>query len=171
MNATENGDNPVGSGGGTSGKRGVGRPIVSDSKKKSAKLEVVGSADEIKQIKLIHQQLTYGRQISVSEFIRTLVFAQVEKRPGHGPTGVQGEGPLLGILRNDIHSVRKYLQSISANYNQTVKRINSLPASKRLIDELNEQHKYVSDMQATLLKLNNLINDITKQLRSSGEGN
>ena len=169
MDTTENGTNPVGSGGGTNGKRGVGRPKADDSKKKSAKLEVVGSAHEIKQIKLIHQQLTYGRQISVSEFIRTLVFAQVEKRPGQESARMLREGPLLGILRNDIHSVRKYLQSISTNYNQTVKRINSLPASKRLIDELNEQHKYVSDTQGTLLKLNNLINDITKQLRSSGE--
>lgn len=153
----------------TNGKRGVGRPVVSDLAKKTAKFEVVGSAHEIKRIKEIHHQLTYGRRISVSAFIRSLVFAQAEKRPQGGAVNGLSEGPLLGILRNDIHSVRKYLQSISANYNQTVKRINSLPASQRIVDELNEQHRYVSDIQATLLKLNSLIDELNQQLRPTGE--
>lgn len=138
-----------------------GRPSVSPEQRIEKAKTINTSPDELKRINDIYRIKTAGTKTSFSRFAKEVLFAL--EQTGNGSSKRQATSDQLGIITLELGQIKRELRAIGSNYNQVVKRINSLFVSTDIKREAGQHNALINQIEPLLQAVNQLIERIEKE--------
>lgn len=150
-------------------KRGRGgRNPKEEDQRRINRIRSNATTDEYTRILAYYTDQKLGKQISIGQFMIDTVL-----RSAHHPT-LRSSKPTTAIekdvlrsLRIDLNSLKNTLGPIATNYNQSVKRINSLLVSAELKKEVGQANQLIAQLGPLLGSLTDLLNQLNTRLDES----
>ena len=146
------------------GRRRVGRPKQAPELLKTDKIEIVGTPEEIAAIRRSHAAYCNGKTISMSQFARDVLTGteRISSGKRQCATEQKDDTETLRYVRTDLGRVYKALNEIGKNYNQKIKRINSLRVSAKLMLEVLDTKPVYKALEAMCDRLGGLLDKLEK---------
>ncbi|PRY27809.1 hypothetical protein CLV58_13127 [Spirosoma oryzae] len=104
--------------------------------------------------RLFKEYCFFHQRLSLSEFVKKR--CQLDGPGSHVRSAITDNDLQLQLIQ-DVRKLASHLGSMSTNYNQSVKRINSLPVSKKLIDEVEKYKQFHNELAESTDELKQLI--------------
>lgn len=138
-----------------------GRPSVNPELRIEKGKTINTSPDELKRINDIYRIKTAGTKKSFSSFAKEILLSLDHNT--NGPSKRQATSDQLGIITLELGQIKRELRSIGSNYNQVVKRINSLFVSADIKREAEQHNKFIKQIEPLIQEVNTLIERIEKE--------
>lgn len=149
--------------------RAGGRPKKAESDRLDLIIKVYVTSDERTKIRAIQADKQDVRKKSLSEFIKETILSEALKRVGTKPTAkisAENDRVLIKIFQL-MGQTNASLKGLMTLYNQSIKRINSLPESKKLLDEILKNDSIILEVSELLPRLKGTIDLLQKHLFST----
>lgn len=145
-----------------------GRPPKLAEDRATKRIEFVCTQDEYERIKGL--QKAHIQKVSLGEFITEVILSQENKRVGAKPTvrvNAENDRVLIKVFQL-LGQTNASLKGLTTLYNQSIKRINSLPASRKLMDEIIKNDPIIMEVSELLPGLKGTIDLLQKHLFPTG---
>jgi hypothetical protein len=145
-----------------------GRPPKLAEDRATKRIEFVCTQDEYERIQKLHKE--HVQKMSLGGFILEVVLSQQGKGVSAKPTvrvNADNDRILIKIFQL-LGQTNASLKGLTTLYNQSIKRINSLPASKKLMDEVIKNDPIIMEVSELLPGLKGTIDLLQKHLFPTG---
>ena len=149
-------------------KRRGGRHPKSKDELRINRIRSNATQDEYKRLQAYYTEQTLGKQISIGQFMIDCVLSSARRgRGGKRQTSSVVNRDALLSLRLDLNQLKNELGPIASNYNQSVKRINSLFVAAELKKEVSQANQTVGELTPLLAQLHALLGRLNATLVES----
>ena len=138
-----------------------GRPSVDPQQRIEKGKTINASPDELKRINDIYRMKTAGTKTSFSSFAKEVLFSLEGNTIS--PNKRQATSDQLGIITLELGQIKRELRAMGSNYNQVVKRINSLFVSAEIKREAQLHNQLFRQIEPLLQQVDQLIERIENE--------
>lgn len=140
-----------------------GRPEVEDDLKRDKRLVTRMTGHEFRKIELAFKEWKIGKSVRRADYIRDRLLKSVESEKA-APVSRGEEAEKLIELTQVLYGIRQELRTISTNYNQVVKKINSIDHTGRLYYEIKTSEEVMRKSSSIINDLDTIMRKLTSQV-------